>query len=1278
MSKSIIGVGRNGGEPIAAGVTNGQSLYGEAEGDTNNSSLNVTFSVAGVLRNPAVNLTANTLSGDFTATLYINNSATTCVVTVTSGTGWTENTAVACQVAVGDAVRWVVTSESGTGSASYNKLIVEFEPDTAGDCLTIAGVNNASSTGVSSASTSSYWTPWGKRVASTTEADVGFDVPIAVTAKNFNIATGNNARTTDSTGVVRVNGVDKTPSITITAADDSAGLHDTTNTVALAAEDTLLYKLTTGTGTEVLNIEKMGVNLVNTSDLFFLASGSSGGNAGGSTLYWPIVGSCLSGTESTLEARLPNNCAADVKRLFVYLDVNTNTSDTVVTLRKNGVDTTLVLTCAGSTDGYFSVVPGATLSIAAGDTLTVKSVQSGGSASLTKIAAVGVVLQATGTGGTEPPATEPSFIQTWTQGEVTNVTSSTLTISGATADNLLVGAVCVRAGGDAFTTPTGWTLLQTASDGAFGVASYWRIATGTTADDFACSWTDSGRARLTVQEFDILGHATPADGSDEAAISSVASINCGSVTPTTDRSIAVAVLGTYDRSTWATGNTAAETEIGPPTGYSNDVFNASGSSRPFIGMASKILDSTTAESPTWTTTEAGGLCYATVAVFKVTEAAGGSDVLTADDLQSATQLSTPEVGQEHALLADNLQAASQLSTPAAGQEQALTADDLQTSTQLSTPAASQAHTLTADDLQAATQVSTPAVGQEHVLTADELQANTQLSTPVVGQEHVLTGDDLQSGTQLSTPTAESVYALLADNIQSASQLSSPVLTEDTQNELTADNLQSAAQLSTPAVGQEHILTADDLRSASQLSQPSLAEGGHALLADDLQSAIRLSTPVVGQEHALNANDLNSASQLSTPAVGQEHALTTNNLEISTQLSAPATGQEHVLSADDLQSASQLSTPAAGQEHALLADDIQSASQLSSPALAEGTHALLADDLQSASQLSTPAVGQEHALLADDIQSASQLSAPVLSEGNHLLLADNLQSASQLSTPAVGQEHALLADNTQSASQLSSPVLAEGSHALLADDLQSATQLFTPAIGQEHVLLADDLQSATQISSPTVSEGNHLLLAEDIQSATQLSTPALGQIHLVTGDDLQSGTQVSTPALGQLHLVTADDLQAATQVSSPVLAEDTQDTLLADDIQSSSQLGTPALGQIHLVAADDLQSGTQISTPALGQLHLVNADDLQSATQVNSPALSESTEHALTADDLQSATQVSTPVMVGDIQAGPFPNAGYLLSLEGVGYEVLLNGEGAVTVASKAGYLLDLGEGYLYG
>lgn len=177
-------------------------------------------------------------------------------------------------------------------------------------------------------------------------------------------------------------------------------------------------------------------------------------------------------------------------------------------------------------------------------------------------------------------------------------------------------------------------------------------------------------------------------------------------------------------------------------------------------------------------------------------------VLTADDLETASEVSVPVVGQEHVLLAADLESASEVSIPVVGQEHVLLAADLESVSEVSQPTAAHIHVLLADDLETVTEVSQPTAAAIDNLLADDLESATEVAIPVVGQEHVLLAADLESASEVSQPTAAHIHDLLAADLESASEVTSPTATE---------------------ILGVHDLFAADLESASEVSIPVLAE-----------------------------------------------------------------------------------------------------------------------------------------------------------------------------------------------------------------------------------------------------------------------------------------------------------------------------------------------------------------------------------------------------------------------------------------------------------------------
>jgi len=266
--------------------------------------------------------------------------------------------------------------------------------------------------------------------------------------------------------------------------------------------------------------------------------------------------------------------------------------------------------------------------------------------------------------------------------------------------------------------------------------------------------------------------------------------------------------------------------------------------------------------------------------------AGGEDTLLADDVESASELTSPVVGQEHDLLADDVESASEITAPTVGQEHGLLADDVQSTTELTAPVLSESNILLADDVESSTELTSPSIGQEHDLTVTSVESASELTSPSVGQEHGLLADDIESASELTNPTLSESHILLADDVESSSEITGP------------------------AIGQEH-----------------------TILADDIESATEVSSPVLSQLYVLSATSVESASEVSGPVLAEVHVLIANSLESASEITVPGLGQEHGLLADDVESASELTDPELlSADHQLLADDVESQAEISIPTL----------------------------------------------------------------------------------------------------------------------------------------------------------------------------------------------------------------------------------------------------------------------------------------------------------------------------------------------------------
>lgn len=143
-------------------------------------------------------------------------------------------------------------------------------------------------------------------------------------------------------------------------------------------------------------------------------------------------------------------------------------------------------------------------------------------------------------------------------------------------------------------------------------------------------------------------------------------------------------------------------------------------------------------------------------VFSATQtvevtAAAGTDNLLANDVASASSVTSPAVGQVHALNASDVTSASSVSAPALGQVHALTANDVSSASSVTTPTIALVTPLLAEDVLSASSVGTPALGQVHALLAADLISAPVVGNPSIGQVHALLANDVESAALVGVP-----------------------------------------------------------------------------------------------------------------------------------------------------------------------------------------------------------------------------------------------------------------------------------------------------------------------------------------------------------------------------------------------------------------------------------------------------------------------------------------------------------------------------------------------
>jgi len=220
-----------------------------------------------------------------------------------------------------------------------------------------------------------------------------------------------------------------------------------------------------------------------------------------------------------------------------------------------------------------------------------------------------------------------AFVQSFGNGSGgSNVTTLSVTLSGTTANNLLIAVVCTRAAGNTFVVPSGWTFVagrDDLGDSLLGIAIYERVSDGAETS-VAFNWSGGARAQGLVAEYSGLAATSPREdfAEDESNINSATTSQpTGSATPISANGMGIAILGSNDARDWHDGLTSIDNS------YVKDAFrNNSAVAQPAINIASLVYTTTAAQSATWTTSDVGGDgAYGAMLVFKE-PAAGGAAI----------------------------------------------------------------------------------------------------------------------------------------------------------------------------------------------------------------------------------------------------------------------------------------------------------------------------------------------------------------------------------------------------------------------------------------------------------------------------------------------------------------------------------------------------------------------------------------------------------------------------------------------------------------------------
>lgn len=489
------------------------------------------------------------------------------------------------------------------------------------------------------------------------------------------------------------------------------------------------------------------------------------------------------------------------------------------------------------------------------------------------------------------------YVQSWGDNSAgtteSGAAAGALPVTGATAGNRLVGAICLRnnVSTDQLSgTVTGWDLREFVDGEVVGVAFYERVASGTSDDNLTppSTWDAAYRWAMAVAEFnDVDSIASFEIKSENAtqASSTATSITPGSVTPTT-AGLAVTIHGA---STATASWDPASVSVG--SGYTKHrTEGESAKFRPSISIASLDLSSTDATNPEWSFQAVAG-SYAAIIVFE--ESGSGTDALTADDLESASNVSQPTLGLNARVIVTWAQFES---VGGGASENAISGDVAATISPASGMQFNQNPTLAGDVSVTITPTASALVfDQNHALVGDSGFALTPIAAGLAyNQNHTIAGDSAVSLTPASTLQYNAVHAIVGDSSIAFAIAATLDYSSATSNTITGDVTVAVTPAAGLAFNQNPVLAGDSPITLG-VSAGLVYSQGNAIVGDVTVAV----TPSATLAYNINAQYSGSSAVSLLPAAAMDyHVQQDYTLSGSLTLSlTPASVMSYTLSGD---------------------------------------------------------------------------------------------------------------------------------------------------------------------------------------------------------------------------------------------------------------------------------------------------------------------------------------------------------------------------------------------
>lgn len=349
MAKVSHIAGRAAGS-IAAGTTNYFLLYGGSTLLLGTEALAArTIRTAGVYAGLYVRISANTLTGSCVVTFRKNGADGNQGFTITTGqVGQFHDTTNTDSVVATDTA--CVSAACAAGGTSISLIQFGFTFDATSNTVYTSGCGQS---GFYTASATKNYVRWSSSalIQGTETGVLQLRSRIAGTIKNFGALTTTNARTTTTTVGNRLNGADGAGVVSVSAGVTGFS-EDTTHTNAVVSGDLLNRYVLGGASTENFLTNQFSEFESTAGEVQYMAAGAQTLSAS-TTRYDHINGaSVMTATEA--DTKRPLQFAGRITNGQIYVSANAASGgNSLLTLRKNGVDTAFVVTVSASGTGIF-------------------------------------------------------------------------------------------------------------------------------------------------------------------------------------------------------------------------------------------------------------------------------------------------------------------------------------------------------------------------------------------------------------------------------------------------------------------------------------------------------------------------------------------------------------------------------------------------------------------------------------------------------------------------------------------------------------------------------------------------------------------------------------------------------------------------------------------------------------------------------------------------------------------------------------------------------------